>query len=42
VEVKLTDELRARLRERFQNCLCRACLERYAAGEGLSETEKVF
>lgn len=32
-EVKLTDETRAELRARFRRCLCRACLERFAAGE---------
>jgi Cysteine-rich CWC len=32
-EVKLSDETRAELRARFQSCLCRACLERFAAGE---------
>ena len=32
-EVKLSDEARAELRARFRTCLCRACLERFAAGE---------
>lgn len=32
-EVKLSDETRAELRARFSRCLCRACLERFAAGE---------
>jgi hypothetical protein len=32
-EVKLSDKTRAELRARFQTCLCRACLERFAAGE---------
>lgn len=30
-EVKLDDAARAGLRSRFQRCLCRACLESYAA-----------
>jgi hypothetical protein len=29
-EVRLTDALRAELRERYEHCLCRACLERFA------------
>ena len=29
-EVQLTDALRAELRERYQQCLCRACLEKFA------------
>jgi Cysteine-rich CWC len=32
-ELKLTDETRADLSARFRRCLCRACLERFAAGE---------
>ena len=32
-EIKLSEETRAELRARYQRCLCRACLERYAAGE---------
>jgi hypothetical protein len=32
-EVQLTEEVRAHLRERYTNCLCRACLERFAAAE---------
>lgn len=34
-EVRLDDAARAELRERFRRCLCRACLEGYAAGGGL-------
>jgi hypothetical protein len=30
-EVKLTEEGRARLSERYGSCLCRACLEQFAA-----------
>lgn len=29
-ELKLSDEVRAALRERYEHCLCRACLERFA------------
>jgi hypothetical protein len=32
-EIKLSEETRAELRARYQRCLCRACLERFAAGE---------
>ncbi|PYS77433.1 MAG: hypothetical protein DMF67_02120 [Acidobacteria bacterium] len=32
-EIKLSEEQRAELRARYQGCLCRACLERFAAGE---------
>jgi len=31
-EIKLSEETRAELRARFQRCLCRTCLERFAAG----------
>ena len=34
-EVELDGAARAELRERFRRCLCRACLEGYAAGGGL-------
>lgn len=30
-EVKLSEEMRAELRKRYQRCLCRNCLERIAA-----------
>jgi cysteine-rich CWC protein len=30
-EIKLTDENRAKLRERFSDCLCQNCLERIAS-----------
>lgn len=30
--VELSDEVRAELRARYKDCLCPACLERYAAG----------
>lgn len=29
-EIKLTDEIRARLRQLYKSCLCRDCLERYS------------
>jgi hypothetical protein len=32
-EVKLTKDTRARLRSRYGNCLCRACLERARDGD---------
>lgn len=32
MEVKVSEAARAQLRDRFQRCLCRACLERFAAG----------
>lgn len=33
VEIKLSDETRAELRSRFGDCLCPACLERFASEE---------
>jgi hypothetical protein len=33
VEVKLTEHVREGLRERYGSCLCRACLERFAADD---------
>ena len=36
-EIKLSEETRAELRSRFRGCLCRACLERYAAGETVKD-----
>ena len=38
-EVKLSEAVRAGLRARFKNCLCRACLEGYAAGVEKVEEE---
>jgi hypothetical protein len=32
-EIKLSEATRAELRTRFRGCLCRACLERFAASE---------
>jgi hypothetical protein len=32
-EIKLSEATRAELRARFRGCLCRACLERFAAGD---------
>ena len=29
-EVKLSEAMRAELKERYKGCLCRACLERFA------------
>jgi len=36
-EIKLSEEARAELRARYQRCLCRACLERYAADETVKD-----
>ncbi|MBC7930079.1 MAG: cysteine-rich CWC family protein [Rubrivivax sp.] len=36
-ELKLSDETLAELRTRFGGCLCRACLERFAADEQYRE-----
>jgi hypothetical protein len=41
-EVKLTELVRAKLRERYSSCLCRACLERFAASADADEPEKIF
>jgi hypothetical protein len=41
-QVKLTEEMRNQLRERFKNCLCRACLERFARGGEPVGPEKIF
>lgn len=44
-EIKLGDSVRARLRERYKGCLCRACLEKFAGNEGEqngSKEEQVF
>ena len=30
-EIKLDDEARAKIKSRYQDCLCRDCLERFAA-----------
>jgi hypothetical protein len=38
-EVKVSEAVRAELRARFQRCLCRACLERFAEGNGESVAE---
>ncbi|MBC7910945.1 MAG: cysteine-rich CWC family protein [Pyrinomonadaceae bacterium] len=32
-EIKLNDAVRAGLRERYEHCLCRACLEQFAEKE---------
>jgi hypothetical protein len=39
-EIKLSEATRAKLRERYQNCLCRACLENYAEGVKNNGEEK--
>jgi Cysteine-rich CWC len=39
-EIKLSDETRAELRSRFSGCLCRACLERFAAGEAREQSRE--
>jgi hypothetical protein len=35
-EIELSDAVRAELRTRYGRCLCRACLEKLAAGEKLA------
>lgn len=40
--VELSEPLRAELRERFKRCLCRACLERFAAAEQTSKGAQAF
>jgi hypothetical protein len=37
-EIRLSAEVRAKLRTRFERCLCRACLERFAASEPKPES----
>jgi len=32
-EIKLTDAVRTELRSRYERCLCRTCLEKFAEGE---------
>jgi len=32
-EIKLSEAARADLRSRYERCLCRACLEKFAEGE---------
>jgi hypothetical protein len=39
-EVKLSDALLAELRERYQHCLCRACLEQFA-GENSNRMHRI-
>ena len=36
-EVKLSEETRAKLKERYKGCLCRACLEKFAASNAGGE-----
>jgi hypothetical protein len=33
MEVKLSERLRAQLRTRYQHCVCRNCLEQFAAAD---------
>lgn len=33
MEIELSDEIRQSLKSQFRNCLCRNCLEKYAASE---------
>ena len=33
MKVETTEETRAELKEKYQRCLCRACLEKFAADE---------
>ena len=37
-DIKLTDETRKDLRSEFKNCLCRDCLEKYAAHPAIKVT----
>jgi hypothetical protein len=39
-ELKLSDETRAKLRARFGDCLCRACLEQFAASDDAQSRER--
>ncbi|MGB7925460.1 MAG: cysteine-rich CWC family protein [Pyrinomonadaceae bacterium] len=42
MEVEVSEAVRAELRERFQRCLCRACLERFAENDaGDAATGKI-
>ena len=36
-EVRLSEEMRANLKERYKGCLCRACLEKFAASNAGGE-----
>ena len=36
-ELKLSEEMRANLKERYKGCLCRACLEKFAASNAGGE-----
>ncbi len=38
-EVKLSERVREQLRGRYQHCLCRECLERFAAEDEESSSE---
>jgi hypothetical protein len=40
VEVELTDEARAHLRERYTGCLCRSCLTSFALKERVEEGKR--
>ena len=39
-EIKLSDSVRDELRARYRRCLCRACLEGFAAGEAQTTDAK--
>jgi Cysteine-rich CWC len=38
-EIKLSDETRQELRAKYKKCLCRACLEKFAASNSTSEVK---
>jgi hypothetical protein len=38
-EIKLGETTRAQLRERYKQCLCRACLERFAKSDGARDDD---
>lgn len=38
-EIKLSDEARQELRAKYKNCLCRACLEKVAAANSISDAQ---
>ena len=39
-EVELSEEVRGELRARYRDCLCRGCLERFAADGGKDKGEE--
>lgn len=40
-EVKLSERVREQLRARYQHCLCRECLERFAAEDEEGESDSL-